>query len=340
MGDADIVRRRRFCLEVGKRETPVILMWAGVVMVIFTAVNFAIPPRGEPVEYVRTIGLGLVLVIVGWILRRPGVPAAVVPWAMAILVVLVVGVLLVDYHAEPMTTTLAIVGLIMLAFGPAMESPPAFAVAAVVSYALAVWALRATVPWSEAGSWLVVFGIALALSGGLLARRIRTLYALSDAREATQRMATTDRLTGLLNRHGLATGAADLRALALRQGSPYFACFVDIRGLNAANDTWGHEYGDAVISSVAAGVSSCARPSDLAARWGGDEFVLLGLGQAPDPDRIERQVEASVREQGMDVTRWPGRVSAGCITAEPSVTLDVVLQSADTEMYDRRARRG
>lgn len=331
-------RRRQFCLEVGKRETPVILMWSGAVMAVFTAVNFVVPPRGEPVEYIRTIGLGILLVVVGWLLRRPGVPAAIVPWVMGVFLVALVGVLLLDYRAEPMPTTLGLVGLIMLAYGPAMESPPAFAAVAVGTFGLAAWALL-TSSMQDPETWLVVYGIALALSAGLLTRRIRTLYALSDAREESQRLATTDRLTGLLNRHGLAAGVEALRATADREGTTYFACFVDVRGLKVANDTWGHEYGDAVISSVATGVAACARRNDLVARWGGDEFVMLGLGQAPDPDEIERRIEASVREQGIDVTRWLGRVSAGCVTAPAQVPMDDVLQQADAEMYERRTRR-
>ena len=54
--------------------------------------------------------------------------------------------------------------------------------------------------------------------------------------------------------------------------------FVDVRGLKRANDDNGHAFGDAIIRATADALRESVRANDLIARWGGDEFIVIGEG--------------------------------------------------------------
>src|SRR3989338_8056661 len=80
-----------------------------------------------------------------------------------------------------------------------------------------------------------------------------------------------------LNRRGLEMQFEKFLRNAERNKVPadYSVVFIDLKGLKAINDTRGHEAGDILIQNAAETLKSHIRPSDLCARWGGDEFVLV-----------------------------------------------------------------
>jgi len=108
----------------------------------------------------------------------------------------------------------------------------------------------------------------------LLARVHANLRAKA-VRDALAHDATTDPLTGLLNRRGLESRAVETVALARRHGRPLTCLAIDLDHFKRINDTYGHAAGDAVLRAVAERLHRQTRVSDLAARFGGEEFVLL-----------------------------------------------------------------
>lgn len=90
-----------------------------------------------------------------------------------------------------------------------------------------------------------------------------------------QVLATTDPLTGLANRRQFAASMADAVARARRFGRHGAILFIDIDGVKRVNDRHGHRVGDALILEVAHRLENQVRSIDLAARIGGDEFVIL-----------------------------------------------------------------
>jgi diguanylate cyclase (GGDEF)-like protein len=149
--------------------------------------------------------------------------------------------------------------------------------------------------------------------------------------------ATTDQLTGLLNRRGFLLAAEqELRRPQAGQ-RPLTLVYVDVDGLKALNDEAGHEAGDALLVETAALLRAAFRSTDILARLGGDEFVVLTRGLHGDGaiirHRIARLSQALHRSgaQSCEIS-----LSAGVILAPPCAVpaLEDLLSRADKAMYE------
>ena len=154
-----------------------------------------------------------------------------------------------------------------------------------------------------------------------LVSRMRHEMATLAVREAEMRkLATTDPLTGLANRRQFFTLAEAEVSRARRYGGPLGLIMGDIDRFKRINDTRGHPAGDAVLMAVALSLASEARPNDLVARLGGEEFAVLLPGADAEAtlvvaERLRAKVEAlSVTWEGK---RIPVTISLGCTSADP-----------------------
>jgi diguanylate cyclase (GGDEF)-like protein len=169
--------------------------------------------------------------------------------------------------------------------------------------------------------------------------------ALQAAHDRLAVQAVRDQLTGLLNRRGFADASRQHLAVAQRAGSPFLVAALDLDGFKQINDTHGHDVGDEALVEMAALLKQTCRESDLVARFGGDEFVLLLAGTPPeDSDAVRERIAAAIAEANAQ----PGReyqlaTSIGMAAWQPDAptSLAALLQAADVDMYAcKRARRG
>ena len=142
----------------------------------------------------------------------------------------------------------------------------------------------------------------------------------------TETEASTDPLTGLLNRRSLENAARRL----IDQGVPYVIAFADLDHFKDLNTTYGHETGDRALRTFSRTLRDSIRPDDLAARWGGEEFVTL----LPECSVEAAQVVAErVRERLSWVLERgeipPFTVSIGLAASEPGVAFAEVVSDAD-----------
>ncbi len=161
---------------------------------------------------------------------------------------------------------------------------------------------------------------------------------LEQALQALERQANTDPLTGLLNRRGFDAGMVALLSLARRSGRPLSVVALDVDHFKRINDTHGHGAGDIVLGRLAASLQARVRRSDVLARVGGEEFVLV----LPDTDVTGAATIAQALLQMVAEHDDPavGRVtiSAGVAGLRgPEEELATLLARADAALY--RAKR-
>jgi diguanylate cyclase (GGDEF)-like protein len=185
----------------------------------------------------------------------------------------------------------------------------------------------------------VSYGVALHATGlpGMLTPWVTTLLSCVVATEVHGRLverlqerADTDPLTGLLNRAGLLRAAARELARSARSGQPLALAVIDLDGFKKVNDTSGHAAGDRLLADVAAAWSESLRATDVLARQGGDEFVLL----LPGADFDEAATVLDRLREECDV-EW----SCGVAVRKPGDDLDQMLARADVRLYEAKAAR-
>jgi diguanylate cyclase (GGDEF)-like protein/PAS domain S-box-containing protein len=158
--------------------------------------------------------------------------------------------------------------------------------------------------------------------------------------EVLSEQAMRDPLTGLLNREGL-TQRLDRRA-GSEPDTVTLIVYADVDNLKAVNDTVGHAAGDEVLREVSRRLASATTETDILARVGGDEFVIVttaidsGAGPAASVlDRLRAALEGPL-DNGDTLS-----VSLGAAVLEGSGDVAAALAHADTAMYtDKRQRRG
>jgi diguanylate cyclase (GGDEF)-like protein len=171
--------------------------------------------------------------------------------------------------------------------------------------------------------------------------RLRAQVAqLQERVEQLDHLAHQDSLIDLPNRRGFLRELERLIARAGRYDTKAALLFVDVDGLKAINDSFGHLAGDEALIQVAELLASGVRKSDVVARIGGDEFGIL----------LEHSDEASAHETAgrlidliagcefvHDGDELPLSVAIGVGLIEPNDTAETVMARADEEMYRRKA---
>jgi diguanylate cyclase (GGDEF)-like protein len=206
-----------------------------------------------------------------------------------------------------------------------------------------VWAVAmAPVRGPEAAHWLL--GMIGATFLGVAVNRMRRNWfdRLFDTVERAERAAVEDDLTGLLNRRGIALVGDQIVAAARRSGNAVHCVFLDVDGLKDVNDRLGHAAGDRVLLAVADAIRLAVRSGDVVARWGGDEFCVVGPGPGTAPIDLEKRVANKILDLPPEnVPGWVPQVSAGSAMLAPWDDGDLasLLDQADREMYRRRGLR-
>ncbi|MCX7958263.1 MAG: diguanylate cyclase [Deltaproteobacteria bacterium] len=150
------------------------------------------------------------------------------------------------------------------------------------------------------------------------------------------RISYVDTLSGLLNRRGLFSSLYTVAHILSRNGRSAAMIMIDIDNFKKTNDEYGHQMGDQIISSVGTIIKSCIRNSDIAGRFGGEEFLIL----LPDirQDMIVNLADSiRIKVKTEFLRRFPVTVSAGCSYAErisnPLGDINALIKKADENLY-------
>ena len=164
--------------------------------------------------------------------------------------------------------------------------------------------------------------------------------AMQLKNQLLETLSITDSLTGLYNRNKLNLIINDQLARYARNKRPFAVLMIDVDYFKTLNDSLGHIAGDEILTAVANKIIHCIRSVDFAARYGGDEFILILTETTVDEamktaERIRSQV-ASVHcnaiNQTVEVT-----LSIGIIQSEPEDTsLTILLSRVDSALYEAK----
>jgi two-component system, cell cycle response regulator len=198
---------------------------------------------------------------------------------------------------------------------------------AVIAYAGMHWTAAASFPWADQLSRVVLLLAATLLAAVIVSRSVRL-----------RRLSSYDALTQLHNRAYFEERLIEELLRASRYGRALSVAILDVDGFKEFNDTYGHPAGDAALRTLAAALRGSARRSDIVARYGGAEFVVI-LTETRVQEAVAK-LDALREEIGrlpIETPRasWPGRltVSAGVASwPDDGAWPDELLHAADDRL--------
>lgn len=169
---------------------------------------------------------------------------------------------------------------------------------------------------------------------------IRTEWRIAEL----EARADVDPMLDIFNRRGFERELRRSLAFIKRYDAKAALVFLDLDGFKAVNDRHGHAAGDGLLKQVARQIVANVRASDVAARYGGDEFAVILWHIAEDQTlmkarHLEDVIAATVVEHGG--ARLAVGASAGTVQLTPGIEVAAAVEAADRAMYARkRERRG
>ena len=160
--------------------------------------------------------------------------------------------------------------------------------------------------------------------------------ALRHREEQLRMLSLADDLTSLYNRRGLFALGEHLMRSARRRKTSLVVLYLDLDGLKEINDRYGHRQGDRALIDVAALIKATIRESDVVARAGGDEFVVLVEGGLDVAEELRNRLDRRIARLNGDPSRsYRLAVSIGLALWRPDEpsTLQDLIERADREMY-------
>ncbi|GHE41772.1 GGDEF domain-containing protein [Vulcaniibacterium thermophilum] len=200
--------------------------------------------------------------------------------------------------------------------------------------------LRAAQPFGLLQDWTGIdqmISVSYAFGGVLLTIGLSDkLLELRRDRDEASRRATFDALTGAYTRHAIDGRLAQEVADAEANGRPLCVAFVDIDHFKRINDTHGHNVGDQCLRYVSLRIRNVLRGSDVLARYGGDELlVLMPDTTLSEAGRIAERMREAVacRPLALDDLRLPSTLSIGVAEYVPGEGVERLLERADGALY-------
>lgn len=195
--------------------------------------------------------------------------------------------------------------------------------------------------------WLLVSAQTLVSNGTIsgILWQVQDITREENALRELQRVSSLDPLTGTLNRRAFMQLWRRERARALRLRSPLSLVIIDLDLFKSINDQYGHQAGDEVLRAIAHALRQATRDTDIVARFGGEEFVLLLpdtalQGAVEVAEKIREATERSTLLLSPDHRPISLTLSAGVAEWTPHEPFESLYQRADAALYEaKRAGR-
>ncbi len=184
-------------------------------------------------------------------------------------------------------------------------------------------------------SWIVNIGIGL--------ENIRKWMLLKNTVVKLNNVWAYDMMTHLYNRAGFYHNVGPMMRRMREKDKEVFVAFMDIDGLKLANDTMGHEIGDWMIREMAEVIKENLSENQIAMRYGGDEFVILGSVESQEQlEHLPDKLRASMQVRNMqcdNLFELKASIGISVYRAKEVKNLDMLIEQADKKMYEEKRRR-
>jgi len=171
--------------------------------------------------------------------------------------------------------------------------------------------------------------------------RFNKMMREREVEEALQALSLTDELTGLYNRRRFFVLTEQCLKVAIRTKKRPLLLFCDMDNLKWINDHYGHAEGDQALIQLAEVLKKTFRESDIVARIGGDEFVVLLESTDENDEMLMTRLHENIRDYNAKGSRdYELSVSVGAAQFDPEdpISIDQLLSKADTLMYAQKRK--
>lgn len=177
----------------------------------------------------------------------------------------------------------------------------------------------------------------------LMMRSIKYSIERNRLKKELLQMSTSDDLTGLYNRRGFKMLIEQKIKEAKRSKKALVLFVIDLNLLKKINDQYGHAAGDAALIDTARLLKKTFRESDIVARWGGDEYVVLGVDTSVEfVPRIKERLAENLKHHNETIQRpFTLSMSVGEVIkyCDSDNSLEELLEEADQKMYEQKKNR-
>ncbi|MBU6245106.1 MAG: diguanylate cyclase [Actinomycetales bacterium] len=307
------------------------MAFVGGVVIILVIINIIVAGAVIDAPRVATLAFGLLMLVIALALYRQLVSPVVMIWIWAVMsAILSIALCWFAVRIDsPVVLTYAVI-VVTIAAPIALSWPAAIASGLIQFAAICVAGHLIesidTVLWAVAGFAGLVAGIVL------LQVRLNNVDNIGFTQMQAHRLATTDPLTGCFTRGGIVDVTGTVMATAQRAGGSVYVVIADVNDMRRTNADYGFAYGDSVLQAAARALRACLPEGDLIARWDGDAFLALGIGQRPDPTTLAARIDEALAAGGVALGKAPVtmRVSAADAPAT-EVTFERLVEAARPE---------
>ena len=160
---------------------------------------------------------------------------------------------------------------------------------------------------------------------------------LQEANRTISHQAATDDLTELYNRRYFNECLAAALSAARRHTYPLAMIMIDLDNFKKVNDTHGHSAGDLVLKTCASLLRDMIRTEDVAARWGGEEFIILLSHTVSDAAAaLAERIRSAFEQQSDSSSRFFLSASFGVVQLQENDDADTLIRRADTALYQAK----
>lgn len=303
-------------LDAVRSSIPRALALGGGLVILVVIVNSIVGGMRLDWPRVATLAFGLAMLVLSQVLYRQTVRPRAMVWIWTFMCT-VLATMLCWYGVRlDSEVVLTYAVMVVILSSPIALSWPAAIAGGIIQVAV-ICVAGYLIESINTALWAVAAISGLIASYVLLQVRLNNVDNMSFAQLQANRLATTDPLTGCFARTGMLTIASTLTATAQRTNQELYVVLCDIDTMERTNTDYGFAYGDTVIEATARALRACLPEGDVIARWDGDAFVALGIGDHPEPASLATAIDAALATGGVALGKVPVRVHVGLASARP-----------------------